>query len=123
MGSKEIRQFETGATRNASDHKFDYEGFLSPNVLTAYANYMHKHRMQANGELRDSDNWQKGIPVKQYVKSLVRHTIDLWSVYRGNKRACPDDGHDLGLIELCCAIMFNVQGLLFELLKGPAEEK
>lgn len=121
MASTEMRQFEGGATRNASDHKFDYEGFISPNVLTEYAAYMHKHRLQADGTLRDSDNWQNGIPIKQYVKSLVRHTIDLWSVYRGNVRCCPDDGHKLGLVELCCAVMFNVQGLLFELLNGADE--
>lgn len=115
--NKEMREFDTGATRNASDDKFDYEGFLSPQVVTAFAAYMHKHRLQADGKMRDADNWQKGIPKKQYVKSLVRHTIDLWSVWRGNKRTCPDDGHELGLIELCCAVMFNVNGLLFELLR------
>lgn len=117
-----MREFKTGATRNSSDHKFDYEGFICPNAMTAFAEYMHKHRKQADGTLRDGDNWQKGIPKKQYVKSLVRHVLDLWSVWRGYNRKCPDDGHDLHMPELLCAIIFNAQGLLHEILKTQSEK-
>lgn len=103
-----IRTFETGATRDIDKDKYDYEGFLSPLVLERYAEYMHKNRVQSNGTLRDSDNWQKGIPLSQYMKSLTRHFMEFWKAHRigkGNRE------------ELLCAIMFNTMGYLFELLK------
>jgi hypothetical protein len=104
-----MRQFDTGATRDDDQDKFDYEGFISPVVLERFAAYMHKHREQADGKLRDSDNWQKGIPISQYMKSFIRHTIDLWKAWR---KADVD-----AMEELACAVMFNIQGLLFELLR------
>jgi len=39
-----MRTFASGATRDADDHKLDFEGFLSPFVLERYAQYMHKHQ-------------------------------------------------------------------------------
>ena len=62
-----MRNFDTGATRDVDTNKLDFEGFLSPVVLERYAEYMHKNRVQADGNLRDSDNWQKGIPKKSGV--------------------------------------------------------
>lgn len=105
-----MRTFETGATRNLDDDKYDYEGFLSPLVLERYAEYMHKHRKQADGVLRDSDNWQKGIPEAQYMKSGFRHFFDWWSWHRGLPVAET-------LEDALCALMFNVMGYLHETLK------
>src|SRR5580698_7792736 len=68
IGVAEFRTFETGATRNLDASKYDYEGFLSPLVMERFGQYMHKHRVQADGSLRDSDNWQKGIPLQAYMK-------------------------------------------------------
>ena len=68
-----VRTFDTGATRDTDDGKLDYEGFISPLVLERFARYMHTHRLQPDGTLRDSDNWQKGIPRDQYIKSAWRH--------------------------------------------------
>jgi len=104
-----MRQFETGATRDTEEGKLDYEGFLSPFVLRRFAEYMHKHRVQADGSLRASDNWQKGIPVDAYMKSLCRHFMEVWLEY------------DQGRIdaESLCAMFFNVQGLLHESLRPP----
>lgn len=104
-----IRRFDTGATRDTDEGKLDYEGFLSPLVLTRFAEYMHKHRKQSDGSLRASDNWQKGIPIEAYMKSMWRHFVDVWRVHR----SLP--AHDLE--ESLCALMFNVQGYLHELLK------
>jgi hypothetical protein len=118
-----MRKFETGATRNDDSSKYDYEGFLAPRVLHRYAQYMHKHRKQADGNVRDSDNWQKGIESNAYMKSLVRHTLDLWAMHRGEKRFDPDDGHEYTKAELCCAVMFNVMGYLFELLRPERSRK
>jgi hypothetical protein len=112
MGS--VRKFATGATRDTDDGKLDYEGFLSPLVIRRYAEYMHEHRKQADGKLRDSDNWQKGIPRLQYRKSLIRHIADLWLIFRepvlfGNVQHHIED--------LLCAVMFNSMGMLYEILK------
>lgn len=119
MADELMQQFETGATRSADGHKNDYEGYLSPIVLEAYGDYMTSHRKQRDGKLRDSDNWQRGMPQEKYLKSLVRHTFDLWKLKRGFKAVNPDTNEPVTIKEACCAIMFNVMGLLFEhLIQG-----
>lgn len=105
-----MRRFGTGATRNSEDGKYDYEGFFSPLVLRRRAEYMHKHRVQADGTLRDSDNWQKGIPLEVYMKSLWRHFMDVWLLHRGYNA-------EQDLEESLTAMSFNVEGYLHELLK------
>ena len=111
MAEREIRTFETGATRDSVVGKNDYEGFLSPLVLVCYGKYMTKHREQTNGQLRDSDNWQKGIPPDQYIKSAFRHFIDWWLEHRGHKSID-------GLEDALCALLFNTMGYLHETLKA-----
>lgn len=106
----EIRTFNTGATRNVDENKYDYEGFLSPIALKAFAKYMHDNRMQANGKLRDSDNWQKGIPLDSYMKSMYRHFFSVWENHRGVES-------DEDIATSLSALMFNVQGYLHEYLK------
>src|SRR5271157_1815692 len=83
VGATSMRTFDTGATRSAEADKLDYDGFLSPLVLERYAQYLNKHRVQADGKLRDSDNWQKGMPKSAYMKSAWRHFISLWKFHRG----------------------------------------
>jgi hypothetical protein len=112
-----VRKFETGATRDTDDGKLDYEGFLSPRVLLRFAQYMHKNRYQRDGSIRDSDNWQKGIPLPAYMKSLYRHFMELWLHHRGVIVA----GQDL-LEEILCAIIFNAQGYLHEILKAKQQK-
>lgn len=113
-----MRQFDTGATRDVDTNKFDYEGFLHPLVMERFAEYMHENRRQADGKLRDSDNWQKGIPKDAYMKSAFRHFMDIWKEHRGIKTK---DGMEKAI----CALMFNVMGYLFEILKEKksAEEE
>ena len=105
-----IRQFGTGATRDTEEGKPDYEGYFSPLVFERFGVYMTKHRVQSDGTLRASDNWKKGIPLDAYVKSLWRHFMDLWMAHRWWKPV------EL-LEEALCAIIFNAQGYLHELLK------
>lgn len=107
-----MRQFDTGATRDTDENKLDYEGFMSPLVLQWYAQYMHQHRKQADGKLRDGDNWQKGMPLDVYMKSLWRHFMDLWLLHRGygDKSESPE------VEEVLCAILFNVMGYLHSIL-------
>lgn len=110
------RQFETGATRSDDSVRYDPEGFLSPIALERFFEYMNKHRRQADGKLRDSDNWQKGIPLTTYVKGIWRHFLHLWQRHRGWTVVDPFAAVDIE--EDLCAIIFNAQGYLHELLKN-----
>ena len=109
--TEEVMQvFDTGAKRNLSHDKLDYEGFLSPLVIERFAQYMHKNRNLPDGTVRDSDNWQKGIPYDAYMKSGFRHFMDWWMYHRGHPPAEEIE-------EALCAVIFNAQGYLHELLK------
>ena len=110
------RVFETGAYRDTDSNKFDYEGFLSPLVIRAYGEYMHEHRTQSNGEFRSSDNWQRGIPKDQYMKSAWRHFLRFWASHRGYD--FPDEkGNKVTQEKDALAILFNVMGYFHESLK------
>lgn len=115
-----MRTFASGATRNTDTSKLDFEGFLSPLALEAFAEYMHSHRQQTDGVFRDSDNWQKGIPFDAYMKSMWRHFMDFWKLHRGLPAISPEDGHPIDKTEALCSILFNVQGYLHEHLKEEA---
>lgn len=110
-----VRQFVTGATRDNDTDKPDYEGFLSPLVIERFGQYMHKHRRQMDGSLRASDNWQKGIPKEAYMKSGFRHFHDWWKQHRGYK------SHE-DIEESLCALIFNAQGYLHELVKARTDK-
>lgn len=105
-----MRTFDTGATRSNDSGKIDPEGFLSPLVLERYCQYLHKHRVQEDGGLRDSDNWQKGMPLDAYMKSAWRHFFTWWKWHRGWP----------GVEDPCdaiCGLLFNVMGYLHESIK------
>jgi len=115
-----MRQFTSGATRDDETGKNDYEGFLSPLVIRRFGDYMTLHRKQADGGMRDSDNWQKGMEQSVYLKSMFRHFMDLWSIWRGHTVLDSKDAHKVTRDEACCAIMFNIMGFLHEELKATA---
>ena len=121
MAEHAIRKFETGATRDSDLGKPDYEGFLSPAALEYYGRYMHKHRVQPDGNLRDSDNWQKGIPLPQYMKSLLRHVMNLWLRHRSYDVTPASDRDPQNIKEDLAAIIFNAQGYLHEIIKRERE--
>jgi len=112
-----MREFTSGATRDEDTEKLDYEGFLSPLVLRRFVEYMHEHRLQADGKLRASDNCQKGIPKEAYMKSLFRHFMDTWMIWR--------EHYPLGKLweDTLCAMLFNVQGLLLESLRDTQDSE
>jgi len=116
LDSGELRTFESGATRDTGDGKLDYEGFFSPLVWERFAKYMSKHQVQSDGLLRDSDNWQKGMPLDSYMKSAWRHFMDWWLEHRGSESR-------EGLEEALCGLLFNVQGYLHETLKAAAVQE
>jgi hypothetical protein len=107
-----VREFATGATRDTDAGKLDYDGFLSPAVLRRYAEYMHRHRLQSDGKMRDSANWQKGMPRAQYIKSMWRHFIDVWTMAHALEVQRPAEE------EALCALLFNVMGYLHETIKA-----
>ena len=114
VAAQQARYFDTGATRDSDVGKLDYEGFLSPLVLERYAEYMNAHRMQSDGKLRDSDNWQKGMPLETYMKGAWRHLLHWWTRHRGWQVRDPKAAENIE--EDLCALLFNVQGYLYEIL-------
>jgi len=117
-----IRIFETGATRDTDAGKLDFEGFLSPAVLRRFAEYMNRHRIQADGQLRASDNWQRGIPRQQYIKSAWRHFFDWWCLHRGAEAVTHPGGSYPTIEESLCGVLFNAMGYLHEHLKATDAE-
>lgn len=114
-----IRKFSSGATRDTAEDKFDYEGFLSPAVLEAFASYMHFHRKQSDGSLRASDNWQAGIPVKELMKSLLRHVVDVWLIHRGYNAQRTEKGQvvTVSIMDALCGIIFNTFAYMHHLIQ------
>ncbi len=117
-GTRQVRAFDTGATRDQDTTKYDYEGFLSPLALRRFAAYMHVHRVQSDGSLRDSDNWQKGIPCDSYMKSLWRHLMTVWGWHRYVPTSYCES-----MEEALCGVIFNAQGYLHEIIKAEREDE
>lgn len=115
LDNGKVRAFESGATRSSSAGRYDPEGFMSPIVIERFCEYMQANRLQPDGSIRDSDNWQKGIPLATYVKGMWRHVLHLWTRHRGYK--VQDPMATAGVEEDLCAIIFNANGMLFEILK------
>lgn len=111
-----VRRFTSGATRSSDAGRYDLEGFLSPLALERYGEYMQKHQRQPDGSIRPSDNWQKGLPLDTYMKGMTRHHLHLWLRHRGHPvrdaKAAASTEEDL------CALLFNVQGMLHEVIKA-----
>lgn len=115
----EMRTFEGGATRNTDNQKLDMEGFFSPLSLEAYARYMHKHRFQADGNVRDSDNWQSLFGEKHLdvcMKSGWRHFFSWWKSHRGYET-------EESVEESVCALIFNAMAYLHKLELDKEGEK
>lgn len=105
------RTFETGATRNTDQGKYEYAGFLHPHVLEAFAAYMNVNRELEDGSRRASDNWQLGIPLSVYEQSEWRHHMEFWKIARG----LPSDEGELAAI---MGTVFNLFGYALERMKA-----
>lgn len=97
-----MRQFSTGAIRDADDTKEDYIETTSWTAFKRYAQYMTgKKKKYGTG------NFKKGIPVESYEQSLLRHI----QKYLENK-------YEGGLIEKeedhLSACVFNIFGIMHE---------
>ena len=112
-----FRSFDTGATRDIEGEKLDFEGFEHPSVVRRFAEFMHKNRPPRDGARRDSDNWQRGIPCDVYMKSMWRHFFEVWEAHRAGKTRGAE------FEEALCALRFNVNGYLFEILRDAKTQK
>ena len=108
-----MRHFDSGATRDSDDTKPDYVGFESALVTKRFGEYMLLHQRQADGSLRSSSNWRKGIPVEVYNSSLARHVETVKLHLEGFEAATQE-----GLEDALCGVLFNAQGMLYEVLKA-----
>ncbi len=134
--NRKVRIFESGATRDDDATKLDYEGFFSPLTLKRFGEYMNTHRVQSDGTVRASDNWQKGMPEDAFMKSLWRHMMDAWTIHRGylvyhevttqgevthyvlNNGIDSNPGWKrVTLEDALCGVMFNSMGYLHEYMK------
>jgi len=109
-----MRKFKTGATRDIDDNKIEPAGYMHPLVIKRYSEYMLKHQIQSDGNKRDSNNWQKGIPKDVYMHSGWRHFLDWWLEH--NKEKSRD-----GLEDALCGMLFNTMGYLYEVIKQKEE--
>ena len=111
----EMRKFDTGATRDTTEGKLDYVKALSPIVLRRYVQYLDKHRVQSDGNMRDFDNWKKGIPLETYHSSKGRHFMATWLLAEGYEVS--DNHGPVDEEDALCGELFNTMGRLHEILK------
>ncbi len=110
-----IRKFATGATRDTNEGKLEYARFLSPEVLQRFAYYMHKNRIQSDGQLREPDNWKKGMDKQIYTDSLLRHIWDVWLHHESQRKYNkPSDLATETLEDSLMGVLFNVMGYIYE---------
>lgn len=102
----DITKYETGAFRDGNIDKLDFEACFSPLVMRRYAEYKRSHRRDG----RKDDNWQLGMDIQDYMKSMYRHFEDVHMIHDGFECA-------VDIEEALCGVLFNVQGYLFEILK------
>lgn len=112
----EIREFDSGATRDTAEGKLSYVKALSPIVLQKYVEYLDKHRLQPNGKTREFDNWKKGIDKDIYMDSLGRHFMSAWLLHDGFRSK--DNHGEVTLEDSLCGIVFNAIGYLYEILRN-----
>ena len=108
-----MRTAPTGATRDKISGKLEFFKFFSVYAFKKYADYMFSKRIQPDGELRDADNWAKGMPREWYASSLERHAMDVTFHMKGAPELAEED-----LETALCGLLFNTQALLHEIALG-----
>jgi len=121
--TKTMRQFESGATRDANDHpdKPSYYKGLSPIVLREYVKYIGRHRTMSDGSKRDWNNWKNGIPIDVYMDGLLRHVMAVWLIQQGFKSY--DNNGEVTLKDSLNGVLFNTTGMLHEILKDEIKQE
>ena len=111
LNPQTARKFPTGATRSDDSAKPNYIGYLSPLVIERFGRYMLEHQY---GGQRSADNWKKGITAQAYIESGFRHLLQVWLAHEFPERKALQNED---VEESLCALLFNVQGYLHELLR------
>lgn len=114
-----MRRFETGANRDQNTTKVNYMGHISPLVTHEYGKYMHACRALPDGSFRDAENWKLGMPINVWLESLVRHMEDVKLIADGY----PDVATTPDMKKALCAVLFNAQGLLYQILVADRKPK
>lgn len=113
--------FGTGATRSDATAKPDFSGYISPLAMILFGEYMLRHQVQADGELRAANNWKRGMPIERYVSSLSRHIRDFseaWDKLALDQVAGAEmEMTMVALEEAWGGVQFNVQGFGHEWVK------
>lgn len=134
-----MRTFTTGASRDTAHGKAIYS-YRNPAVEQERAFYMMCHAKLPDGETRPMNNWWKGIPFDQGFESLQRHVTDLEAIVGGMKvykerhevdgepherthyvrfsKKIPRGWKEVDLMEVLCAISFNVDVCILDLVQG-----
>jgi hypothetical protein len=120
LAASPVRGFASGAIRSNDADRIDPEGFMNPLVVERFCEYMKKHRVMADGNLRASDNWQKGMPKETAIKGMFRHFVHLWTRHRDLPVTDPKAAADI--LEDLCAIRFNVDVYMWEIIRKNVEE-
>lgn len=115
-----MRKTSTGGTRSNDEGKIDYR-HLSAVYERMWCEYMHEHRIQEDGNLRDADNYKKGLEFEWYLKSLLGHIQDLKLLMEGVGVA--ENGKPKDFFEAVMAIAFNLQGLVIETMRGETIDR
>ena len=116
-----VRVFPSGSTRDTSAGKLSYVKALSPLVLQSYVRYLDKHRKQADGSMRDFDNWKKYMPEDVCLDGLGRHFMAVWLLMQGFPA---EDNHGpVTLEDSLCAIIFNASVILHQIFMMEIEIK
>jgi len=114
------RVFESGADRSSDAGKSHPDRALSPLVLERFAQYMLVHNGTGNPPRRE-DQWQLGFPMDSFMESGFRHFMAWWKMHKGmpvkNEKGQPVTD----VQEVLCALFFNIQGYLHEVLMSEME--
>ena len=78
-----MRKFDNNAVRDVDNGKIKYYGFQHPLCDYSFGKYMLKHQKQANGEMRDADNWWGTWDTKVSLECMTRHLEDLKLIKAG----------------------------------------
>lgn len=110
-----MRKFKGGATRGNADGKINY-AHSSALAERVWCEYMHQHRIQEDGKLREPDNYKKGMDVESYRTGLAGHNKDIELLLEGHKVF--EKGKEVTPFDAIMASKFNLQGLIIELMRG-----
>jgi len=107
------------ATRDSNTNKPNHIGYRDILVEEAYDLYMLKHQKQADGTMRDADNWKSYFGEKHYkvcIESAYRHFEDWWKEFEGLESR---DGID----EAINGLKFNIDAYYSKVLRDRLKEK